>query len=227
MNSSLWKYKAIAKLPTPRRVLKIASTLEELVLKAKWTEFFAYRGENINVSFTRDPSDISNVIVGSYSYSSNPINVLHVSPDVSISIGRYCSIGQNVKFITSGFHDYNSFTNYGIIKKFLDSGDIKIGNDVWIGDDVTIMGGIQIADGSVIGTKSLVLDSTEPYGIYAGLPAELVKFRFESEKRSMLMASNWWDISLETLRTHFETLTKIANTNEFIEYINKLKSHSL
>jgi acetyltransferase-like isoleucine patch superfamily enzyme len=54
---------------------------------------------------------------------------------------------------------------------------ISIGNDVWLGARVTVLDGVNIADGCVIGAGSVVNKSTEPYGVYAGVPAKLIKRR--------------------------------------------------
>lgn len=54
---------------------------------------------------------------------------------------------------------------------------VRIGNDVWLGARVTVLDGVNIADGCVIGAGSVVTSSTEPYGVYVGVPARLVKCR--------------------------------------------------
>jgi acetyltransferase-like isoleucine patch superfamily enzyme len=54
---------------------------------------------------------------------------------------------------------------------------ITIGNDVWIGASVTVLDGVNIGDGCVIGAGAVVTKSTEPFGIYVGNPARLVKRR--------------------------------------------------
>lgn len=54
---------------------------------------------------------------------------------------------------------------------------VKIGDDVWLGTRVTITDGVEIARGCVIGAGAVVTESTDPYGIYVGVPARLVKFR--------------------------------------------------
>lgn len=62
------------------------------------------------------------------------------------------------------------------------SNELEIGDDVWIGTNAVINSGsrpIIIAKGVIIASNSVVLSScTEEYGIYAGIPAKLVKNRF-------------------------------------------------
>lgn len=48
---------------------------------------------------------------------------------------------------------------------------VKIGNDVWIATRVVILSGVNIADGCVIAAGAVLTKNTEPYCIYAGVPA--------------------------------------------------------
>ncbi|WAC20184.1 acyltransferase [Luteolibacter sp. SL250] len=57
---------------------------------------------------------------------------------------------------------------------------VSIGDDVWLGARVTVLDGVNIATGCVIGAGSVVTASTEPYGIYVGVPARLIKHRGRS-----------------------------------------------
>lgn len=54
---------------------------------------------------------------------------------------------------------------------------IIIEDDVWIGAGVKVLDGVTIAQGCVIGANSVVTKSTEPYGIYVGVPARKIKSR--------------------------------------------------
>ena len=64
-----------------------------------------------------------------------------------------------------------------INKQGFDEKNIEIGNDVWIGYGVQIMPGVKIADGCVIGAGAVVTKSTEPYCVYAGIPARKIGIR--------------------------------------------------
>lgn len=54
---------------------------------------------------------------------------------------------------------------------------IIIGSDVWIGAGVRILDGVHIGDGCVLAAGTVVTKSTERNGIYAGVPARLLRFR--------------------------------------------------
>lgn len=56
---------------------------------------------------------------------------------------------------------------------------IKIGSNCWIGSKATILDGAIIEDGCIIGAGSVVIRGLyEKNGIYAGVPAKLIKMRF-------------------------------------------------
>jgi chloramphenicol O-acetyltransferase type B len=58
-----------------------------------------------------------------------------------------------------------------------------IGDDVWVGYGTTIMSGVHIASGSIIAAGSVVTKDTEPYAIYAGVPARKIKNRFDTDSQ--------------------------------------------
>lgn len=60
---------------------------------------------------------------------------------------------------------------------------IRIGDDVWIGANVTVLDGASIAKGCVIAAGSVLRGETEPYGIYAGVPARKIRFRQSDPER--------------------------------------------
>lgn len=49
-------------------------------------------------------------------------------------------------------------------------GGIQIEDDVWIGAGTVILDGSIVKVGAIVGAMSLVRESTEPFGIYAGNP---------------------------------------------------------
>jgi acetyltransferase-like isoleucine patch superfamily enzyme len=74
------------------------------------------------------------------------------------------------------------YLNYGkddcfekIDFKNVKAGSITIKDNVWVGMDVLILKGVTIGEGAVIAARSVVFEDVEPYSIYAGNPARLVK----------------------------------------------------
>lgn len=65
-----------------------------------------------------------------------------------------------------------------------DSTVTEIGRDVLIGHGVTIMRGVRIGDGAVVGAGAVVTQDVPPYAIVAGVPARIIRWRFEIGERA-------------------------------------------
>ena len=114
-----------------------------------------------------------NIYLGENSYVNG--GLLQASQNAKITIGKDCLISYNVHIRT----DMHNYLNRGqlISKQGHSEHDIIIGNDVWIGYGAQIMAGVSIADGCVIAAGAVVTHDTEPYGVYAGVPARRIKDR--------------------------------------------------
>lgn len=93
------------------------------------------------------------------------------------------TIGNDVRIaahaaVVSFEHNYDdrekSITDQGHTKR-----PIVIEDDVWIGSGAKILSGSHVARGCVIAANAVVKGRTEPYGIYGGIPARLLKYRGE------------------------------------------------
>ena len=112
--------------------------------------------------------------------------------DARLKIGKFCSIGGNVKIYLGGNHHTDWCTTYPFNVLLKDQypgidgevaatkGDVIIGNDVWLADDVTIMSGVTIGDGAVIMNGAVVTMDIPPYSIAGGVPARTKKARMEA-----------------------------------------------
>ncbi|MET0331032.1 MAG: CatB-related O-acetyltransferase [Dyella sp.] len=148
------------------------------------------------------------------------------STQQKLVIGRYVSSGLRVRFLLNGQHEIRTISS-----KMLDAfgmaqrpppqyGDTVVGNDVWIGDEIMVLGGSTIADGCVIGARSLVPPNfkSAPYGIYAGSPARLIRYRFSEKIREALLALAWWDMPLAWMR---------ANNQHFLVDLTHDEGHAM
>jgi hypothetical protein len=73
----------------------------------------------------------------------------------------------------------------------------EIGNDVWIGDRAFIMAGVRIGDGAVVAAGAVVTKDVPPYAVVGGVPARIIKYRFDQPTVDKLLELKWWryDIS--------------------------------
>ena len=64
-----------------------------------------------------------------------------------------------------------------MIKQGVSNIGIQVKDNVWIGANVTILDGVVIETGCILAAGAVVTKSTEPNGIYAGIPAKKIKDR--------------------------------------------------
>ena len=153
----------------------------------------------------------------------------------NVSLGRFCSLGPDLKIglashplgnFVSTYPAFYSPSNEGCAiqmrsdKIFKD--EIKktiIGHDVWLGASVIIPGGIKIATGSVIAAGSVVVKDVEPYSVNGGNPARFIRYRFPQTIIEKLIQSKWWEWPLSMIK---ENIDRYSNIDEFIEYLDSL-----
>lgn len=129
----------------------------------------------------------------------------HDSIISNVSIGKFCTLGPDFNILPYG-HNYEWFSTYPIClladnkyyKVLLNKQKVYYGltiikNDVWAGARSTVMGGSVIENGVVVGTHALVRGHLKNFGIYAGIPAKFIKFRFSQKKIREYINISWYD----------------------------------
>ncbi|MGH8854607.1 MAG: acetyltransferase [Telluria sp.] len=127
-----------------------------------------------------------------------------------LAIGRFVAGGLRLRFLLNGQHESKTISTYMFSAMGMglrnapppQYADSVVKNDVWIGDEVMMLGGGIIENGCIIGARSLLPPNfrSEPYGIYAGSPAKLIRFRFSEAVRAALLDLAWWDMPLAWIR---------------------------
>ena len=74
---------------------------------------------------------------------------------------------------------------------------------MWIGNDVRIIGGITIGDGAIVGLGAVVTKDVPPYAIVGGVPAKIIRYRFEQDKIEELLRDKWWNKEEEWIKEVF------------------------
>ncbi|WP_289460628.1 CatB-related O-acetyltransferase [Lactobacillus intestinalis] len=122
----------------------------------------------------------------------------------SVEIKRYCSFGSDVHYFGANHPmDHAVMSAYfynknwgGLAVKDVERKKLYIGNDVWIGHGVTIVSSCErIGNGAVIGAGSVVTRNVPPYSVVVGVPAKVIKYRFDEEIIDALENSKWWELS--------------------------------
>lgn len=158
-------------------------------------------------------------------------SLIHRYLPFNVSIGSYCGIARNVGFMGLQQHRYDCISVTALETFGIDTVDnligwalennknkITIGNDVWIGYGAMILPGANIPDGAVIGANSIITKELEPYGIYVGNPAKLIKFRFPESIIQDLLDTKWWSYNFEYLKLIKHLFAKGPIDNDFINH---------
>ena len=152
----------------------------------------------------------------------------------SLFVGRYVSGGENIRFILNGVHNMDTITTYMIQllglpgKPAPDLGNTILKNDIWIGDEAMIMGGVTIENGCVIGARSLITPKKilEPYGIYGGNPAKLIRHRFDERIIALLLEIAWWEKPVAWVRKNIDifNMDLTSDIGKSLEMLTQLKN---
>lgn len=158
------------------------------------------------------------------------------SNNQSLRIGRYVSGGLRLRFLLNGQHEigsistsmFSTFGNGFTNPPMPQYGDTVLKNDVWVGDEALFLGGSCVEDGCVIGARAVVPPNfrSEPYGIYVGSPARLVRFRFSEKIRQALVALAWWEMPLAWVKENNQSfMPRISEMEEgaALELLQKLQ----
>lgn len=152
------------------------------------------------------------------------------------TIGRYCSIGPNVrvvvgnhptrKFVSThgAFYSKRFFRTYVTEQKyeeysFADENQrffVRIGNDVWIGSNALIMSGVTIEDGAVVAAGAVVTHDVEAYSIVGGVPAKRIRYRFDDEEIEFLKQTAWWNKSEKWILEHAQYFEDVKVLRQII-----------
>lgn len=152
------------------------------------------------------------VKVGRYTYGK--INLYSWgTQDEKLEIGDFCSIAKGVSFILGGMHNLDTLTTFPIKKKIMEQiqeetfskGPIIVEDDVWIGTNATILSGVVIGRGTVVAAGSVVTRSTEPYSIVGGVPARLIRYRFDEDIISKMDVLNFKKLDAQIMKENVNT----------------------
>ncbi len=157
---------------------------------------FKYLGKNVKISdkasiYNCDQIEIGNSSrIDDFCVLSGKIRIganCHITPQCLIAGGEpgvrlsdFCTLAYGVK-VFSQSDDYSglTLTNSTIPRKF--KGElfkmVNLGKHVIVGAGSIILPGVEVAEGCSVGAMTLVLESTEPWGIYVGIPAKRIKPR--------------------------------------------------
>jgi len=157
-------------------------------------------------------AELVDTVMGNYSY---------IGPNcrlTKVTIGKFTCIASEViiglgkhparEFVTThpAFYSPNRQAGFTFVTStyFQEHEQCTIGNDVWIGTRAIILDGVCIGDGAIVGAGSVVTKSVPPYAIVVGVPAKILRYRFDQAEIEDLKKFKWWDCDFEWLRENYE-----------------------
>lgn len=187
--------------------------------KRRWRKENAHNSTHMVNDF-----DIDLVKVGRYTYGG--INVSAYNKSSKLTIGNFCSIAPKVAFMLSSDHFINHISSFPFKVKVLEEnlegvskGDIIVDDDVWIGYDSTILSGVHIGQGAVIAAGAVVAKNVPPYAIVGGVPAKVIKYRFDQKIIDKLVMVDYNKITKEQIQEHIDDLYKNITSLEQLDWL--------
>jgi acetyltransferase-like isoleucine patch superfamily enzyme len=192
-----------------------STNLQLARLQHKYPNSHFYKGAQIhNTTFEGNNIVFNDVLlesccIGRHSYIQKHSRIFNAA------IGRFCSIASGVS-IAPGIHKTDRVSTHPVFyiyntpltKKFAAkdafeiSQKVNIGHDVWIGENAIIIDGVSIGSGAIIAAGAIVNKDVAPYSIVGGVPAKVLKYRFDEQTINALMKMEWWNYSDEWLEAN-------------------------
>jgi acetyltransferase-like isoleucine patch superfamily enzyme len=135
-------------------------------------------------------------------------------------IGAFSSIGPDVLIGGLGQHPTEQLSTHPAFysargqsgKTFISTENTSelprtvIGNDVWVGARSIILDGLHIGDGAIIAAGAVVTKSVPPYMIMGGVPARVIRPRFNDNVIAALIDWRWWEFGNAKLQSMTKAL---------------------
>lgn len=188
-------------------IKELGSRIRLNVFKRAWR-----RKNQHNGTFPVNRFPIECVTVGNESYGE--LNVVTFANNTKLRIGHYVSISQEVKFMLDVEHYTDHISTFPFKVKVLkecryeafSKGDIVIDDDVWIGYGSIIMSGVHIGQGAIVAAGAVVAKDVPPYAIVGGVPAKVIKYRFDDNITRLLETVDYSRITRTVIRDNLRAL---------------------
>lgn len=156
--------------------------------------------------------------IGDYSYIESDSRVSYVSMGRFSAVANFAQVGLaghalgRAVSTHPAFYLYRPRLGYGFVASDAreEFQGTRVGNDVWIGASACVLDGVSIGDGVVVGAGAVVTSDVPDFAIVVGVPARVLRYRFDDETIGYLQELRWWDRSDGWLRSHAPYMHDVA-----------------
>lgn len=192
----------------------IKTKLKKKLRNRRWREANVHNKTSLG-----DVSDGSIISVGKGTYG--VLNVFSTGKQAKLVIGDYCSIAKDAYFVLNNEHNLDTLSTFPFKVMTLgqnapeatSKGGIVIEDDVWIAFRATIMDGVTIGRGAVVAAGAVVVKDVPPYAIVGGVPARVIRYRFDEQTVKALMGFPYDKITNAFVEKNIEQLYSPLDTN--------------
>jgi phosphonate metabolism protein (transferase hexapeptide repeat family) len=169
-------------------------------------------------------TSIAESALGDYSYVVSDCQVIYSQ------IGKFCSIAAQSR-LNPGNHPLERVAMHHFTYRSASYGmgaddpnffgwrrkhQVVLGHDVWIGHGAVVLPGVTIGTGAVVGAGAVAAHDVPPFAVAVGVPARIVRFRFDDRRIARLLALAWWDWPHEQLAHSLPDFRTLA-IDDFLE----------
>lgn len=154
---------------------------------------------------------------------------------VNAEIGSFCSIAQNALIGGLGRHPTDRISTHPAFysnknqcgehffhdEDYFETNLTRVGNDVWIGANSIILDGVIIGNGVIVAAGAIVTKDVPDYAIVGGVPAKVIRFRFNDNDIKKLVNLQWWNLPEKDIRQNARNFS-IDDASQFVSSITDI-----
>lgn len=109
-------------------------------------------------------------------------SLIHAVNQSGVKVGDNAAIAAYTYLIGGGNYYFNQLDTPIKEQGTYSKGGVVIGEGAWMGSHVQVLDGVRLGQGSIVAAGAVVNRNVPDYAIVGGVPAKLIRYRFEERK---------------------------------------------